>query len=115
MESEDSGVVIVLVIDSRPAGVISRCRECKTTLRQGKFTIGLIIGNEEYLVAEDSSIACCGQDKFLPLHFDDEDEAEQARDKIIETLRADGHMGGLSLLRSNIIAHHVPPASPIRH
>lgn len=81
-----------------PPGIIASCGKCRTVLKSGRFAVAVLIDPYRYFVGEKPRFVCCGEEKKIPLLFDDEKSAEQAVRQTMQTLDADGTTANLKLI-----------------
>jgi hypothetical protein len=101
METGKKENVTVSVVD-HPLGITAGCVKCRTVLKSGRFAIGVLIDPHKYLVGENPPIMCCGEEKKVPLLFNDLGEADAARMRTMQTLDADGTTANLRLLEAAV-------------
>ena len=77
-----AGRIYVVVI---PDGSGVACPECNEILGKGKYAIGIMANERKYFVEHDPSIQCCGEDRSVPLFFDDLDEAVEMKQRVKRT------------------------------
>ena len=101
METGNKENVTVAVVD-HPPGITAGCAKCRTVLKSGRFAIGVLIDPHKYLVGENPPSMCCGEEKKVPLLFNDEAAAEEAKKQTMQTLDADGTTANLRLLEAAV-------------
>jgi hypothetical protein len=89
----------VALVDHAP-GITTGCKECQKPILQGRYAVGVTIGNHKYLVGHNPPLTCCGQEKLVPLLFSDEPAAEEALKATVATMAKDGNTSGLRLLEA---------------
>jgi len=94
MDSREDAVVSVV---HHPAGINAGCARCRTIISSGTFAIGVQVGNHNYLVGHNPPKQCCGEEKKVPLLYDDEVLAAFGAQGIMDTLGRDGSTTNLRL------------------
>lgn len=106
MKTSNKENVTVAVID-HPRGITAGCAKCRTVLKSGRFAVGVLIDPHKYLVGENPPIMCCGEKKKVPLLFNDEAAAEEAKKQTMLRLDADGTTANLQLLEAAVFISNV--------
>lgn len=82
-----------------PAGISAGCAKCRTIIAKGQFAVGVKIGEYRYVAGNNPPKTCCGEEKKVPLLFDNEPLAALAAQGVVETLKKDGNTSNLRLLQ----------------
>ncbi len=94
VEREDAKVTVL----HHPPGIQAGCAKCRTILNSGTFAVRVQVGNHDYLVGNNPPKMCCGEEKKVPLLFNNEPLAAFAAQGIVDILNRDGDTSGLRLL-----------------
>lgn len=79
-------------------GISAGCAKCRTIIAKGQYAIRVDVGNHHYLVDHYPPKMCCGDEKKVPLLFNDEQQAVREAEKVIEILNRDGDTSNLRFL-----------------
>lgn len=95
---ENPAIVWVL---HHKTGFLQGCRKCRQVLSTGTFALGIEVEirgkKKKYLIGEDPSRSCCGEEKKLIRTFATEEEANVAQAEVVSGLDQMKSTDGLCL------------------
>lgn len=84
------------------------CAACTRELVNGQYyAIGIIEDDEKYFICEDVFTCVCGTEKNMPLLFNSEQCADDAREEIIETIRTERSVSDYNVKKVSEVANIV--------
>lgn len=89
---------VSITVAHHPPGISVACAKCRKIIAVGYFAIGVDIGGHHYLAGQNPPMTCCGEEKKVPLLYDNEPLAAFAAQGVIDTLNRDGDTSNLRLL-----------------
>jgi hypothetical protein len=91
---EDATVTVA----HHPAGIMAGCAKCRCVIASGKYAIQIAVANHRYLVGPNPPVTCCGEEKKVPLLYDEESSAVRTAIELTDALNRNGDTSNLRLL-----------------